>query len=493
MHQRWRDSASLREDETVTEQLSKTAFDYSADQVALGHCSQRISEDGRIQISRKGWVLRVLMFSCVVALIAYNVGVAWMVNDPLIVYSTLMPIHTLTVFLVGWLFFRSKIKGEAADVLVSVIIPIYNQKSLITQVVDAIFRSTHRNIEVIAVDDGSTDGTGEILDYMALGYPRLIVIHKPNGGKRTAVARGFYASRGKFIVLVDSDSVVDKYAIDEFMKVFCSNTKVGGVVGNGRVLNAKRNFLTKCQDTWYDYAFNIHKTTESTFGTVLCCSGCLAAYRREAIARFIPYWVEAGVQNSDDRDLTSYAMATPWAKKGFAPVSRRLMESMAQYDDSEDRSLTAQALVEWKTVYVPTAVVYTEVPETLKGYFRQQTRWKKGYLRSSFYVSAFFWRKHPLMSLIFYTEFMMTFIAPITIFAIYLYGPIMLHSFWLPVTYIAGQLLVGLAAGLDYKLRDSTAKYWGYKPIMNVIASIVLPWLILPALWGYRKNRWLTR
>lgn len=477
----------------MTEQLPKIVLDYSAGQGTPGHCSQRISAAGRIQISRKGWVLRVLLFSCIAALMAYNVSVAWMVSDPLLVYSTLMPIHTLAVFLVGWLLFRSKAKGEVNGALVSVIIPIYNQKFLIKQVVDAIFRSTYGNIEVIAVDDGSTDGTAEILDYLALEYPRLIVIHKPNGGKRTAVARGFYASRGQFIVLIDSDSVVDEYAIEEFMKVFSNNTTVGGVVGNGRVLNAKRNFLTKCQDAWYDYGFNIHKTTESTFGTVLCCSGCLAAYRREAIARFIPYWVEAEVQNSDDRDLTSYAMATPWAKKGFAPVSRMLMESMAKYDDSEDRGLTAQALVEWKTVYVPTAVVYTDVPETLKGYLRQQTRWKKGYVRSSFYVSAFFWRKHLLMSLIFYTEFMMTFVAPITIFAIYLYGPIIRHSFWLPVTYMAGQLLIGLVAGLDYKLRDSTAKCWPYKPLMNLIASFVLPWLLFPALWGYRQNRWLTR
>jgi hyaluronan synthase len=477
----------------VTEQLPEIIVDYSEEPAESTHCNQRISEDGRIKISRKGWVIRILLFSCVVALMTYNMVIAWTMNDPLIFYSTLMPIHTLAVFLVGWILFRSKAKGEADDGLVSVIIPIYNQKTLITRVVEAIFRSTHSNIEVIAVDDGSTDGTREILDYLALEHPHLTVIHKPNGGKRTAVARGFYASRGKFIVLIDSDSVVDEYAIEELMKVFRSNTKVGGMVGNARVLNAKRNFLTKCQDAWYDYAFNIHKTTESTFGTVLCCSGCLAAYRREAIADFIPYWASATVQNSDDRDLTSFAMATKWAKSELTPLSQRLKQSMAAYDDSEDRSLTAQALGDWETVYVPTAIVYTEVPETLKGYFRQQTRWKKGYIRSSFYVSAFFWRKHPLMSLIFYTEFMMTFIAPVTIFAIYLYAPIILHSVWLPLTYMAGQLLIGLAAGLDYKLRDSKAKYWGYKPIMNVIASMILPWLIFPALWQYRKNRWLTR
>jgi hyaluronan synthase len=186
-------------------------------------------------------------------------------------------------------------------------------------------------------------------------------------------------------------------------------------------------------------------------------------------------------------------MATPWAKSEMTPTSQKLLESMASYDDAEDRALTAQALTEWKTVYVPTAVVYTEVPETAKTYCRQQTRWKKGYVRSSFYVSAFFWRKNPLMSLIFYTEFMMTFIAPITIFAICIYAPILLQHLLLPIIYVAGQLLVGVAAGIDYRLRDSKARCWTYKPIMNVIASLVLPWLIFPALWNFRKNGWLTR
>lgn len=332
-----------------------------------------------------------------------------------------------------------------------------------------------------------------MLDALARENPNLRVIHKPNGGKRTAVAAGFYASRGDYTVLIDSDSVVDRHAIEELVEVLSADPKVGGVVGDGQVLNAKKNILTKCQDAWYDYAFNIHKTTESVFGNVLCCSGCLAAYRREAIARFIPFWAEARIQNSDDRDLTTYAIATAWAKSELAPISRQLMKSMASYDDSEDRGLTVQTLTSWKTVYVPTAVVYTEVPERLKPYIRQQIRWKKGYLRSCFFASAFFWRKNPIMSLIFYTEFMTTFIAPAIIFSVYIYSPLILQHFWLPISYLAGQLLIGLAAGLDYKFRKPASKNWVYKPLMNVIASLILPWLIFPALWTFRKNRWLTR
>lgn len=452
-----------------------------------------LTDNGRLKVSRWGWAARAAVLSLVVLVMGLNLYQGWVLGDPLVFYSTLMPLHALAVFAVGWLSFTCRANGKVTSDLVSVIIPIYNQQALIRDVIEAIYRSTYRNIEAIAVNDGSKDGTRRILNELALEYHSLKVIHKKNGGKRTAIATGFYASKGRYIVLMDSDCIVDEYAIEEFIRTFSSNPRVGGVVGNAKVLNADENVLTRCQDAWYDYAFNIHKTAESVFGTVLCCSGCLAGYRREAIADYIPYWVRSRIQNSDDRDLTTYAFATPWAKRELAPFSRKLFEDMAQYDDSEDRGLTTHTLVEWETVYVPTAIVYTEVPSKLKHYIRQQIRWKKGYIRSSFFVSAFFWKKNPLMSLIFYTEFMTTFITPLVITAIYVYSPFVLQHFWLPITYAIGQVLIGLAAGLDYRFRDGNARNWKFKPLMNVFSSLVLPWLIFPALWAYRKNEWLTR
>lgn len=467
--------------------------EYTQTEDAAKEINQLISEDGRIHVSRKAWMVRFLVILGIVFFLVYNASVALAVGDPIIVYSTLMPLHTVIVFAVGWFFFKHRRIDDPPEDLVSVIIPVYNEEALIEKVVKAVLNSTYSNIEVIAVDDGSKDKSGIILDNLAKVNSNLMVIHKPNGGKRTAVAEGFYASKGKYIVLIDSDSIVEKEAIEELIKVLSINPEVGGVAGEGKVLNADKNLLTKCQDTWYDYAFNVHKTAESTFGSVLCCSGCLAAYRREAIARFIPFWATAKIQNSDDRDLTTYALATSWAKKELAPISKQLMKSMASYDDAEDRGLTVQTLTSWKTVYVPTAVVYTEVPEKLKAYIRQQIRWKKGYIRSCFFASAFFWRKNPIMSFIFYLEFMTTFIAPAVIFAVYIYCPLFLNNFWFPFSYLTGQMLIGLAAGLDYKFRKPKAKNWVYKPLMNILASLVLPWLIFPALLTFRKNRWLTR
>jgi hyaluronan synthase len=166
---------------------------------------------------------------------------------------------------------------------------------------------------------------------------------------------------------------------------------------------------------------------------------------------------------------------------------------MARYDDSEDRGLTSEALTEWETVYVPTAIVYTEVPEKLKSWMRQQTRWRKGYLRSCTYISCFFWRKNPLMSLIFYTEFMQSFLSPLLFSYVYIYVPLFLSNYMFTLAHFGGQLLIGLGSGLDYKFREPTTKNWAHKPLMGILTFAVIPWLLFPALWTYRKNLWLTR
>lgn len=458
---------------------------------------QVINDKGRLQTTKKGWILRFITLSAIIATIVFNIQQGIQYYDPLIMYSTLMPIHAFMIMGIGWFFFHNGHRVKLSNELVSVIVPIYNQDKMIETVIGAIFDSTYHNIEVIAVNDGSKDKTKNILDSLKLVpeyKDRLKVIHKTNEGKRKAVATGFYASKADYIVLIDSDSVIDKNAISELMKTLLASKNIGAVVGEAKVWNASKNFFTKCQDVWYDYAFNIHKTTESVFNTVLCCSGCLAAYRKEAINNFIPYWIDARIQNSDDRDLTTFAYAPPNAKEGLAPSGNGFLEKAAKYDDAEDRLKTGWVIgKEYKTLYVPKAVVYTDVPESFKGYIRQQTRWKKGYIRSNFFVSSFFWQKNPLMALIFYTEFMAAFTTPLITIIVLFYEPFILNHPIITFVFITGSLLIGLAQGLDYKCRVPEAKYWYYKPIMNLLTSFILSWLVIPALLRIRKNEWMTR
>lgn len=461
---------------------------------------QTVSPRGIIQISKKGWVCRLIILGFACLAVSYSIKLGIDLEEPALLYVSLLPIHGILYLIIGWFFYRNPATGKAGNELVSIIIPVYNQESMIEHVIDAIYQSTYQNFEIIAVNDGSKDKSGDILTKLTKKYPKLKVIHRKNEGKRKAVATAFYNSRGKFIILVDSDSIIDKHAITEIMKTFNGDPRVGAVVANAKAWNARKNILTKCQDAWYDYSFNVRKAAETVFGSVFCCSGCLSGYRRKAIEDYIPYWVRSTIHNSEDRELTSYTFANSWAKKEFSKYyshlpsfTQKTLESMASYDDAEDRSLTAQSLRSWKTVYAASATVYTDVPEKLRGFLLQQQRWKKGTTRVNFFVSSFFWQRNPLISLIFYIEFMLTFITPAIIVTAFVYIPIVHQTLFEPLIYLTAMLLTGFAHGLDYKFRDPKTKDWIYKPVMNLITAFLTSWLIFPALWNYRKNQWLTR
>jgi hyaluronan synthase len=472
------------------------------DQYNIKRSFQRFSPDGRIYVSRKGWMLRITMISLMTAVTAVNIWLGILKSNELVVYSSIIFIHAILILVVGWIYFRNPAEGNVGTDLVSIIIPIFNQKDMIEVVIDAIHRSTYKNIEILAINDGSTDGTKQILDRLEGSYKNLTVIHQINRGKRKSVAAGFKLSKGKYIVVIDSDSVVIEAAIEEIVKTFTSNPEIGAVSGHLKAWNASKNFLTKMQDAWYDYSYNIHRTTESVFGSVMCCPGGLSGYRREAISEFINYWAVSKFNDSDDRILTSLAYAPVDIKKTLASsnewvpnVSGKLLSYASRYDDAEDRVLTCQSLIEWKTAYVPTALSYTDVPETLYKFSKQLLRWKKGYVRTSLFVSSFFWKKsaHFFMKLLYYVELMTMFTAPLVMVAVYLYEPIVLGEVFPPIIFTIGIFLSSLAYGIDYRYRDPGAKYWLYHIPMGCFSTFFMTWLLIPALCLIRKTSWLTR
>ena len=437
-------------------------------------------------------------------------------------YTSYVVSISILIFIFGWVFYRNPTPlhnlshhsssfnntnsyENNREKLVSVIIPIYNQRKLTENVIDSVFKSTYDNIEVIAVNDGSIDGTDHILNYLKITkYPQLKVIHKNNGGKRKAVASGFIQSQGEYIILIDSDSIIDSNAIEEFVKVFDSNSSIGSAAGHAKIWNADKNLLTKCQDTWYDHEYNVQKTCESYFGTVTCCSGCLAGYRREAIKSVMSVWnSENNYSNNQNRfNADNIYLKNKKCRNKikmlisscFLSLCDKLAMSLLSYDDSEDRASTTYCLMKWKSVYISTAFVYTEAPENLRDFIRQQQRWKKGHLRANLFASTFFIsKKNPIISILFYTGLVMSFISPIITPITLLYGVFVLHEMLAPLSLIGGFLAIGFLEGIDYKMRDSGSKNWIHKPIMNLILSFMLSWLIFASIINYRKNVWLTR
>ena len=92
---------------------------------------------------------------------------------------------------------------------ISVIVPVYNVAADLPRCLDSILAQTYPNIEIVAVDDGSPDNSGEILDCYAAKHPNIRVVHKENGGVTSARLRGIQEATGEWIGFVDGDDEIE--------------------------------------------------------------------------------------------------------------------------------------------------------------------------------------------------------------------------------------------------------------------------------------------
>lgn len=95
------------------------------------------------------------------------------------------------------------------DILISVIVPAYNIESYIVRCLDSILNQSYQSLEIIVVDDGSTDETGKIIDQYAAKDSRIIPIHKENGGVSSARLTGIFRATGSYIGFVDGDDYIE--------------------------------------------------------------------------------------------------------------------------------------------------------------------------------------------------------------------------------------------------------------------------------------------
>lgn len=100
---------------------------------------------------------------------------------------------------------------------VSVIVPVYNVEKLLQRCIDSILAQTFTDFELLLIDDGSKDKSGEICDEYAAKDSRIRVFHKQNGGVSTARNIGIDKAQGEWIYFVDSDDIVLPSALGTFV------------------------------------------------------------------------------------------------------------------------------------------------------------------------------------------------------------------------------------------------------------------------------------
>ncbi len=102
--------------------------------------------------------------------------------------------------------------------LVSIIVPVYNVEKYLRRCIDSIISQTYKNLEIILVDDGSTDDSPEICDEYRKRDERVVVIHQKNGGPATARNTGLEVFRGEFVAFIDSDDLVKEIYIERLVE-----------------------------------------------------------------------------------------------------------------------------------------------------------------------------------------------------------------------------------------------------------------------------------
>ncbi len=231
--------------------------------------------------------------------------------QPLVsIYSLVAGLFVVSRFLIASMYVAPPDQGY--EPTATVLVPSMNEGKVIRQTIERIFAARYPNdkIEVVCVNDGSTDDTLAQMLAAQTRHPNLVVVDfEKNRGLSHAWAVAVLLGRGEFVVCVDSDTFIFPGSIQKLMQGFTDPT-VGGVSGHCDVENAGRNLLTRMQDVRYFFSYKVMKAAESVSGAVSCLPGCFSAYRRVCVLHVLDEWLNAKVLGEygnygDDRSLTN--------------------------------------------------------------------------------------------------------------------------------------------------------------------------------------------
>jgi hyaluronan synthase len=406
----------------------------------------------------------VYLVALLVAVVVYKAAfVDMLFIDPYFaVYGMVVAAYIVSRFALSVLYRPARDAG--LEPRVAIVMPAFNEEAASAASVRSLLMLDYpaEKLEVVVVNDGSSDGTLAAIQAVARENPRVAVIDFPeNRGKRAAMAAGIRATEAEVIAFVDSDSVLEPDALRIIVQGF-ADERVGAIAGHANVLNLTESWLSKMQAVRYFVAFKVNKAAESVFGMVTCCSGCFSVYRRSSIMPSLDWW-----------------------------ENQTFLGRPSTFGD--DRSLTNCVLRKQKVRYESRAVSHTIVPATFGQFMTQQLRWKRSWTRESIIVASFLWRKNPLASVATYVGILLPLVAPITAIRAVVWQPVV-QGAGAPLIYVAGIYAMALAYGLYYALRHS--KYdtlWIWGVIFCFFYLAFLLWQTYYAMFTTRSSSWGTR
>lgn len=366
-----------------------------------------------------------------------------------------------------WFRYRTPPAAKLADApALTVIIPAYNEGAMVAHSIDSAAAAHYprERLQIIAVDDGSRDDTWHHIQAAAARHPGLVTTLRfdANRGKRAALEAGFCLARGEVVVTVDSDSIIEKDALLAMAGPF-RDPRVGAVAGKVTVYNLDQGLIPRMLKVRFALSFDFLRATQSTYGTVYCCPGALAAYRVSVLRKVM----EA------------------WSRQRFLGVP-------CTY--GEDRAMTNYILAEgYDSVYQRAAVVHTAVPRGYRQLCKMFLRWDRSYIREELRFARIVWRRPPSSRWIAFLDALITNLRyPVGWASL---GLMALLVAWHPLALLRLLCAIGLMAGLNilYYLRSERSWDAIYGVLYSYFSVFALFWIFPYAIFTVRAQGWLTR
>ena len=365
-----------------------------------------------------------------------------------------------------WLKYRPFPSANAADApLLTVVIPAYNEGRMVEKSIDSVIRADYprHRLQVIVIDDGSRDDTWTYIERAGRRHPGLVTVRfDRNRGKRAALAEGFRRALSDVVVTIDSDSVIERGTLLAIVGPF-RDPRIGAVAGKVAVYNRLSGLLPRMLHVRFTLSFDFLRSAQSTYGTVYCCPGALAAYRTAVVRKVMERW-----------------------------ENQRFLGIPCTF--GEDRALTNCILAEgYDTVYQKTAVVHTVVPETYVKLCKMYLRWDRSYVREEMRFARIVWKRPLLSRLIAIFDTTITNCRfPIAYTALVLF---VAYSIQDPMTLL--RMLIGIGAVstfyMLYYLKSERSWDFVYGVAYSYFSFFTLLWIFPYAVLTVRARSWLTR
>jgi biofilm PGA synthesis N-glycosyltransferase PgaC len=279
-------------------------------------------------------------------------ALSWMqhltLRNMLFAFAFYYPLLMAWLWIIGgiWFYLRREIRRpvmpqfDANAPGCSILIPCYNEEQHVMDTLRFALATRYPNLEVIVINDGSTDQTAQIVEQLASQDSRIRVVHLTNNqGKAMALQAGALVSKYEYLVCIDGDALIHPYTVHWMMSQLLSGPRVGAVTGNPRIIN-RSSLLGKIQVGEFSSIIGLIKRAQRTYGRIFTVSGAIAGFRKSALHR-VGYWSKNIVTEDID-------------------ISWRLQ------------------LDHWDIRYEAQALCYLYMPETLKGLWSQRLRWAQG-------------------------------------------------------------------------------------------------------------------